>query len=198
MYSHWSPLLAPALFLTEIRAAIGPRTWSSPRVHGGRQRRLFRYASDWPAACADVTALPADRSEKPVWREELDRRERPGREPWGAASCAGWDRPTGYSDWTVFLFLSSSSFFLRLTPECTRYTKWQSCQGELAGFASRRNLWNCQKKNWLRVKVWLRVCVRLLHRIMLQNRLFLLDSGESGPRLLYLPVALKILFSHFH
>lgn len=38
-------------------------------------------------------ALPADRSEKPVWSEELDRRERPGRETREAESDSGGTGP---------------------------------------------------------------------------------------------------------
>lgn len=69
----------------------------------GHQRWLFRLASDWSVPCSDIRVLPADRSEKPVWREELDQKERriergrgrSGRESSGARDSAWSEKPAG-------------------------------------------------------------------------------------------------------
>lgn len=188
----------PALFLTDICAAIGPCTWSSSCVCSGRQLGFFRFASDWPVVGVDVTALPADRSEKPVWREELDRRERPGREPRGAASSAGWDRPTGYSDWTVFYI---SFFFcclcfrgLNVNTGVHETHKATVLSGWTCGLrVSSKPLELSEKKkiDWELRCGWGFLWGSCTERCY-KNRLFILESGQPGLRLSYVPMALKI------
>ena len=52
-----------------MKNVIGEHIWHSKCINGGRHRGVFQLEFDWPAVAADVIALPADRSEKPVWRE---------------------------------------------------------------------------------------------------------------------------------
>ncbi|CAB1453475.1 unnamed protein product [Pleuronectes platessa] len=65
----WSPLRFSQTSAVSLAYA--------PDHHRGRQRRGSSGSHcDWPVARSDVRALPADRSEKPVRAEELDRRRR--------------------------------------------------------------------------------------------------------------------------
>lgn len=99
-------------FPYKMCAAIGWRIRSSLCTLGGSQQGLFRFMCDWLSSGVDVTTSPADRREKPVWREELcwrkeseRARERLWWDPRAAPSGTGWDRRIGYWVWTVFLSL---------------------------------------------------------------------------------------------
>lgn len=129
---HWS---------THLVVTVRTR-WASAGV-------LFRCAPDWPVVCADVTALPADRSEKPVLKSWTGERETGGGRTRGAASSTG---TTGYSHyWTDFTLSFSFSFRdLTLNTGDSR----QCYQGEVIRFSSKTS-GTVRKKNWLRVKVWL-------------------------------------------
>lgn len=157
MYSHWSLFVAPALFLTDFCDLIGGLTWSSSCACSGRQQWFFRFVYDWWVACVDVTALPADRSEKPVWREELDRRERSGKSP--RSSELHRVGPT-------HRILKLDRFYIFFRGRNAHFGLHETSNDSLP-------IWTCgflrisskppelSEKNWLRVKVWPWVSVRL-------------------------------------
>lgn len=116
-----------------------------------------------------------------VGPEERERaREKPCWDPRAATSRAGWERPTGYSVWTVFLSLFTD---LNINTRMTGWTWW---------LVSRRNLSRYQKEiNWELRCGW-GVSYRLLDRKKWLNALLFL------PRFLCFATGDKNLWSDFN